>query len=145
MSGTMVVLISVIGLLMLLVASVARGNLAAVQVEGAALVVRLRGLNKLWAFKHRIEVPLEAVVGVEVKAKLDRMPIGLRMPGTSIPGIIIAGSYRSEGHRSFYAIRRGDDVLVIDLEGAKYERIVVETSDPQMSADAIDTARRGMR
>lgn len=145
MSGTTVVLISVIGLLMLLVASVARGNLAAVQVEGAALVVRLRGLNKLWAFKHRIELPLKAVVGVEVKAKLDRMPIGLRMPGTSIPGIIIAGSYRSKGHRSFYAIRRGDDVLVIDLEGAKYERIVVETSDPQTSADAIDTARRGMR
>lgn len=145
MNGSTVALILAVGLLMLLLASVVRGNLAAVEIEGSTLVVRMRGLNKLWAFRNRIELPLRSVTGVEVKSKLDRMPIGLRMPGTSIPGVIIVGSYRSEGHRSFYAIRRGEDVLVIDLEGAKYQRIVVETSEPQMRADAIRSARRSMR
>lgn len=146
MNGSTVVLISVVGLLILLLfVSVAGGNLAAAEVEGSSLVVRLRGLNKIWAFKNRIVVPLTAVTAVEVQPKLDSMPIGLRMPGTSVPGLIVAGSYRTKGHRSFYAIRRGDNVLVIDLEGVKYSRIVIETGDPHMSAATIKAALPGRR
>lgn len=140
MNEIAIMLASVAALVALLIVSVAGGNLAAAEVEGPSLVVRLRGLNKIWAFKSRIVVPLTAVTAVEVKPKLDKMPIGLRMPGTSVPGLIVAGSYRTKGRRSFYAIRRGDNVLVIDLEGVKYSRIVIETGDPHTSAATIEAA-----
>lgn len=129
--------LGVVILLLLLLASVAGGNLASVSTSGDRLFVTLRGLNKLWAFKNQIEVPSSAITGVEVKPKLEKMPLGLRMPGTSVPGIIIAGSYRIKGERHFYAIRRGDGVLIIDLQGERYDKLVLETADPISDANTV--------
>ncbi len=70
------------------------------------------------------------------------VPRGLRLPGTAIPKLILAGTYVSRGERSFYAVRDRRECLVIELDGQRYARFVVQTQDAQAVAAQIQNVRR---
>src|SRR5438046_1354251 len=111
-------------------ASVADSDLADVTVKGRAVVIVPKGLNRLWAVKSFIRVPLTAVAAARRGPDARSLPRGLRMPGTAVPGLIIAGTYRRSGHRSFWLFHRGRNAVVLETPGWTYERIVVEVADP---------------
>ncbi|HSH23370.1 MAG TPA: hypothetical protein VK975_04830 [Acidimicrobiales bacterium] len=75
----------------------------------------------------------------------ERQRPALRRPGTYLPGVITAGTYRAvRGHgRQLWDVRRSDWVLVIDVDGERYTRIVAEASGPEYTAEAISAARGG--
>jgi hypothetical protein len=49
----------------------------------------------------------------------------LRLPGTSIPGLIETGSFGFR-RREFWYVRRGKRVMVINLRRGPYVRLVIE-------------------
>ena len=122
----------VVGLLALLVvliyASVADRNLASIEVDHETVVVRPRGLNKLWTLRSRVVIPIKYVERVRV-VDPKGLPRGLRLPGTAVPGLITAGMYRKSGEWSFFAIRGGRPVVLIETS-APIKRIVIETHEP---------------
>ena len=65
------------------------------------------------------------------------MPRGLQVPGTYLPRILTAGTFRKGGEKSYWLVARGREVLVIELDGERYDRLVLDVQDPHMAAAAL--------
>ncbi len=103
-------------------------DLARVDVADGFLIVRPRGLNRLWALKAEVRVPLAQVSEVHASVARRDVPARFRTLGTYVPGLIQAGSYRTKGERSFWVVGRASTVTVIDCPGARFDRIVLQLS-----------------
>jgi hypothetical protein len=126
--AVVVVLALVVGLLLLASALAPRVSLL---VEGDSLRVHLSTLDKLVCCRGDLVVPLAQVAAVTAARSVDVPRTGLRLPGTSLPGVIRAGSYGRGDERDLWDVRRGDAVLVLQLRGgAPYRRVVLEVPDP---------------
>ena len=94
--------------------------------------LRLDGLDAVFCLRRRITMPVTVVDGVCVSRR-DLIPTeGLRLPGTAIPGVIRAGSFGTGDRRDFWDVRKGQELLVLQMTpGAEYRRIVLEVADPR--------------
>ncbi|MGW6918595.1 hypothetical protein ACWGB8_32970 [Kitasatospora sp. NPDC054939] len=116
--------------------------MASIAVTDESLVVEIEGLDKLWAFKSRIEIPLGNVRGATLDPGIVREPKGLRMGGTHFPGLITAGTFRSGGEWVFWDVKDPAKAVVIELADERYSRLVVEVSDPRTAVGLIEAAKR---
>ena len=116
--------------------SVRNRDLASANVVDGTLVVEPRGLMKLWALKSKLVVPVESVRDIRVVVDRKTIPLGLRLPGTAVPRLIIAGSYLKKGEWAFCAIRGDRPVVVIEFDGGRYARAIIETKDPYATVDS---------
>ncbi len=112
--------------------------MAEVELTGKALVVHVRGMDRLWALKSRLEIPLSHVVGAEVDPQIAReWHKGIRAAGTHVPGVITAGTFYQEGERVFWDVHDPEKTVVIQLRDERYARLVIEVEDPRATAAAI--------
>lgn len=112
-----------------------------VEITDGRLIVHVEGLDKLWALKSRLEIPLEHVLGAEVDSEVARgWWKGIKAPGTHVPGVITAGTFYREGDRIFWDVHDPDKTIVIRLSDERYSRLVVEVEDPADTAEAIHRA-----
>ena len=66
--------------------------MAEVELTQNALIVHVRGMDRLWALKSRLEIPLTHVVGAEVDPQVAQgWRKGIRAPGTHVPGVATPG------------------------------------------------------
>ncbi len=114
-------------------------------VDGGVVRVNLTGASAVWALRRRVEASLDQVVSARVADRATaqgQRPL-LRWPGTHLPGVITAGTYRGLGSRTarqFWSVRRSGRVLVVDLDGGRYARLVLELPDPDGTATVINAA-----
>jgi hypothetical protein len=113
--------------------------MAELRVNGTELVVTLSELERLGAFRGDIRVPLTAVRAVRVADEPRPELRGVRAPGTGIPGIIALGARRGEGH-DFAAVYHDRPAVVVELEGATFDRLVISVDNPDATAAAIRAA-----
>jgi len=113
--------------------------MAELRIGAGGLVVELSELEKIGAFRGDVRVPLTAVRDVRV-AEDPRLELrGMRAPGTGFPGVIALGSRRGQGH-DFAAVYRNRPAVVVDLDGAEFDRLVITVPDPESTAAAVRTA-----
>lgn len=84
-------------------------------VSSDTLTLEVQGLDKLWALKTRIDIPLRHIRSVEVDREAASQPQGLREMGTHIPGILTAGTIRHKGKRIFWDVHNPANAVVINL------------------------------
>ena len=113
------------------------------------LIVRLTAAEKLAAVRGDVTVNGVAIRGAVVADKRWWTTLGLRVPGTAIPGLIIAGTYLQKGDRAFVSWTRKYGLpLEITLaakmdpeaRGTRFTRILVGVDDAQGWADKINDA-----
>ena len=114
--------------------------MARVQVAGDQLTVHIEGLDRLWTFKSRLEIPLAHVTGVEADPEVVRGWKGRRGPGAQVPGVIVAGTFRHEGDRVFWDVHDPTKAVVIHLADECYARLVIGVDDPAATVAAIRRA-----
>lgn len=120
--------------------SFAGPNLAAIGVTpDDRLLVRPVGLVRLWALSTGIDVPITAVVDVGVHPRKGLLH-GWRAPGTYLPGVMTAGTFRSRGEKDLWMVGRTDTVLVIELHGQPYRHVIVQVEDPEAATEALRAA-----
>ena len=108
--------------------------------EGNAVFV-VQGMDKLWALKSELSVPLAHIAGARVDTEAARgWWHGIRMPGTEIPGLITAGSFYSHGRRMFYDVHDPDNTIVVELAHESYDCLIVEVADPESDVRRINLA-----
>jgi hypothetical protein len=102
-----------------------------ITMANGRLRVEILGWDKLWAFKSRLDFPREHVVQAR-RWDPERDPKwkGFRSPGTCLPGVIVAGTYRRKGERIFYDVHKFRHAIVVELRDEPFARIVVEVKDP---------------
>jgi hypothetical protein len=116
--------------------------MAQIDIDGDTLVVKVEGLDKLWAFKSRLDIPLANVRGATIDPGIVAEPKGVRAPGAHVPGVIVAGTFRTEGERVFWNVHNPANAIVIELSDERYARLVIEVDDPRDTVDRIERAKR---
>jgi hypothetical protein len=112
-------------------------------IRGDRLKVQVRGLDRLWAMRRRLDVPLASVRSARVDHTVARgLWKGVSAPGTHIPGFIIAGTFYQDDERIFWDVHRPDRAVVIELSGHRYDRLVVEVGDPEGVVEMLESAIR---
>jgi hypothetical protein len=112
--------------------------MAHITVDLNDVVVHLSALETAAAWRRSVCLPISALRMVHVE---ERPLAGLprwRLPGMACPGFFVIGSRRHEGLREFAAVRAGRPAVVLDAEGAEWDRLVV--SDPSAVAIAAELA-----
>jgi len=115
-----------------------------ITVSEGQLHLEVKGLDKLWAFKGRLELPLAHVRGVHADTSIARgWWKGVRSPGTSIPGVIRAGTFHQDDKRVFWDVHDPDKTIVIDLHDERYDQLIVEVADPAATVRQLNAALAG--
>jgi hypothetical protein len=111
-----------------------------ISVRDGVLTIDVLGWSKLWCLKSRLDAPLRCVRDIKRDGELPQ-GFWLRWPGTSIPGLIKAGSFWNGPRGSFWDVRRQQDkVIVIELCGWRYDYIVVEVENPALTIERVRAA-----
>jgi hypothetical protein len=114
--------------------------MAKISIDGDNLVVEIEGLDKLWALKGQLVIPLANVRGATADPGIIKEPKGLRWPGTRVPGIITAGTFHIDDEQVFWDVHDAGKAVVIELADDRYARLVVEVADPRATVALIERA-----
>ena len=110
-------------------------------VIGDHIHLEVKGLDKLWAFKGHLDIPITNVRAVHADPDVARgWWKGIRAPGTSLPGVIRAGTFYQDGKRIFWDVHDPEKTVVIDLLDERYDQLIVEVADPATAVDRISRA-----
>ncbi len=108
-----------------------------ISIAEKTLVVEMKGWDKLWALKSRLDIPLEHIKAVKADPETARHPEGIRFPGTYVPGVITAGTFCQAGDRVFWNVRHPGKAIVIELDHERYSKLVIEVADPTATVTTI--------
>jgi hypothetical protein len=112
-----------------------------ISVRGDKLRLQVKGLDKLWAMRSRLDIPLGAVRSARVDPEVARgLWKGVSAPGTHIPGFIIAGTFYQDDKRIFWDVKDPEKTVVIELAGQRYDQVIVEVADPQAAVALVEGA-----
>ena len=94
-----------------------------------------QGWYRLWSLRARVRIPYESVTSVEHDLRhAENGPIGVRFPGTNVPGVILAGTYwkfwGSRHVRSFWIRRHAQNCITIRLREHEFDYVTIEVDDP---------------
>ncbi|WP_238482269.1 hypothetical protein [Noviherbaspirillum aridicola] len=80
----------------------------------------------------------------EPEQPIETSQLGLRIPGTHVPGLLTAGTFIKGGDRQFVYTSRKLQTIVIELAGNDWTRLVIGVPDARAEAARINAcvARR---
>ncbi len=108
------------------------------ELTDEALTIRLTLWEKLASFQGNVRIPLRHVRGATDDDGFRGTALGLRSPGTGVPGVISAGTYHKGGDRQFVFMTRGTQPLVIELQDEKWARLILGVPDARAMATRIN-------
>jgi hypothetical protein len=116
-----------------------------VETTADELIVRPQGWHRFLAFAGEIRVPLAHVVAVASAAQEARGWFhGIRAPGTSIPGVVTAGTFYDSEGRAFWDVSEASRAIAIRLRDDHYVKLVVEVQDVEATLAFINSALSGL-
>ena len=110
-----------------------------VSIEGDRIYFDVEGLDKFWAFRSRLDIPLAHILAVKIDPEAARgWWHGLRIVGSNIPGVLTAGTFYQKGGIVFYDVHDPERTIVLELEHETYKRLIVEVEDPRQTRTFIE-------
>ncbi len=104
------------------------------------LIVHLTAWESIWSLRRSFRVPLAHVRGATEDSGFGGSALGLRIPGTHVPGLIAAGTFIKESDRQFVYTMRRLQTIVIELAGNEWTRLVIGVPDARSEAARINGA-----
>jgi len=114
-----------------------------------ALTIELHGREQIWSLKAKIVVPKSDIKAIEYKDVFkDWSKWEVRLPGTGMPGKLIAGSFWTEKGWDFLYLTNPHgwlnpfvhNVLYIETKQQKYRRVIL-SCDKDEVAEVIKWAK----
>jgi hypothetical protein len=110
-----------------------------VEIANGYLRVVVEGFDKVLALKSSVEVPLIHVRGASQDPDALRERHGLRLGGTSLPGVVAAGTFY-DGRWWFLDVHHPEVAVKIELDHEHYAALIVEVENPEQTVAAINAA-----
>lgn len=111
-----------------------------VTVDGPNLVLEIEGMDKLWALKSRLEIPLAHIKSVVADPpEVHDWWKGVKAYGAHLPGVLTAGTFYYHDRRIFWDVHHPENSIGIDLQDERYDQIIVEVVDPAATIALIET------
>lgn len=111
-------------------------------IDQEKLEVKLSPIERLASLRWKVSVPLSAIKGATVDEGAVPSQLGLRIPGTGFPGVIAAGTFIKQWDKQFVFWSVGDSVVVVELAGHKFRRLILGTKNPIGLEQRINSAIR---
>jgi hypothetical protein len=112
-----------------------------ISVTGDRVHFDVEGLDKFWAFRSRLDIPLAHILAVKIDPEAARgWWHGLKIMGSNIPGVLTAGTFYQQGGIVFYDVHDPERTIVLELEHETYKRLIVEVEDPQKTRTILEKA-----
>ena len=109
-------------------------------------IFEVEGIDKLWALRSRLEIPLAHVVTARVDPTVARgWWHGLRLGGTNMPGVLTAGTFYHEGGLVFWDVHDPERTVVVELTHEHYRALIIEVEHPQEVVDELLRRLAGSR
>ena len=108
-------------------------------IDAKQLTVELSFAEKLAALHGNLQIPLSQVLGASVVDNKFWQGLGLRIPGTGLPWILIAGTFIKKGDRAFVWWSRKRFPVEITLGGRSYNRLVISAKSKAEAETWADT------
>ena len=100
--------------------------------------IEIEGLDKLWSLKSRLEIPLAHIRGARLDPDAARgWCHGIKAPGTSVPGVLTAGTFYQHGKRVFWDVHHPEQTVVVELADERYDELIIEVADPVSTVDML--------
>ena len=113
-------------------------------ISSGTLELHVLGVDKLWALKRSLEIPFHHVAGVRADPTIaGGWWHGIHMPGTSIPGVITAGTFYQDGKRVFWDVHDPENTIVIELRDDRFDELIIEVADPKAAVELVEGALHG--
>ena len=110
-------------------------------ISGGSLELHVLGIDRLWALKSSLEIPLRHIAGIRADPEVVRgWWHGIHMPGTDIPGVLTAGTFYQHGKRVFWDVHNPESTVIIELRDERYDELIVEVADPLFIVEQVKGA-----
>jgi len=114
-----------------------------VTIEDDRAVFAVEGLDKLWALRSRLEIPLAHITDVESNhEQVGRWWHGFKIAGTDMPGLFAAGTFFFHGELVFWDVRSPADTINVSLNHERYKKLIVQVADPDATIAKLRAAMR---
>lgn len=114
--------------------------MAIVTVKNNSLEVQIGLVESIQALQKSFSVPLSSVRGATADPSFIKDGLGIRSPGTGFPGLIAKGNFYKKGDRQLSLWQKGQEIVVIELNGSKWDRLVLGCDDANSLVHEINTA-----
>jgi hypothetical protein len=111
-------------------------------IDNGRLEVRLSWIERLASLRWGVTVPLSAIRGATADRGAVPAQLGFRAPGTGFPGVIAAGTFYKGLDKQFVYWGVGESVVVVELDGHKFKRLILGTKSPAELEQQINRAIR---
>jgi len=117
-----------------------------ISIDGDRVLFTVEGMDKLWAFRSRLDIPLAHVTDVEVNAdQVGRWWHGFKVVGTDVPGLFAAGTFYYRAELVFWDVRDPAKTIIVSLDHERYKKLIVEVADPPLAVDRLRGAIHGQQ
>lgn len=117
--------------------------MAKVSVKPQSVSVKLNPLEAFFGLHGSIDLWAPNVAGAQPLGKGWIWDLGMRMPGSAIPGLFVLGTFRRNGQSAYVSWTAGTEPLQINLTGHRFSRVVVGVPNAAALAEEINNAITG--
>lgn len=114
-----------------------------ITLSETTLTIEPQGLNKMWSFTKRLEIPLTHVRGATWDPGANHENKGLRGPGLGLRGKW-SGTFSQNGDKHFWNVSNPTDTVVIELADEHFTRLFLTAANPRQLVDRIHAAMNGV-
>ena len=109
-----------------------------VSILGDRAVFEVEGMDRLWALRSRLEIPLAHIVSAEHDPEqVGRWWHGWKLMGTDVPGLFAAGTFYYHGELVFWDVRDPAKTVIVSLAHERYKKLIFEVADPEAAVAAL--------
>jgi hypothetical protein len=110
-----------------------------IRIESDKIIIKVKGYHQILAFRKKLMLNIGRIKSVQIADKSLR-PDGIRLPGTYIPKVLIAGTYVWNKRREFWDTTLKGKAIEISLGGGSYSKVVVDVEHPSETVEMIKDA-----
>ncbi|MGA2872804.1 MAG: hypothetical protein ABSF27_04360 [Candidatus Dormibacteria bacterium] len=116
------------------------------RIKDGVLELTLEGLDKLWAMRGHLTIPLDDITGVRADPEAHAsVASGVKVAGARIPGVLQAGTFVNSKGMVFWDVHHEGHAIVISLQHEHFSELVVDVADPESAVSEIQDAIRRPR
>src|SRR5215471_4899182 len=102
-----------------------------VTVLADRVVFEVEGLDRLWALRSRVEIPVTHITGAEFDpTQVGKWWHGWKVLGADMPGLFAAGTFYYHGELVFWDVHNTTHAIIVSLDHERYKKLIVEVEDP---------------
>lgn len=114
--------------------------MASLSIQGEQFVVQLGFWEKLGGLSKDLTVPISSISKISWSENLDAGVLGIRVGGTGLPRVIALGNFYKKGKTIFSSWRRGQQVLILEIENHRFQKLVLGCEDAASWAKALHSS-----